>query len=120
MIKLIWAGPGTLIGLLLGLFLSSGTSAKIGEVRFIPCKRLLPNWAAAQTWGEVILFKAIYDFETQTKIFKHELAHVDQWQILGPLFFVLYPLASLLALLTGGHYYKDNAFERDAREVAED
>ena len=44
----------------------------------------------------------------------HELVHVQQSEIFGPFFLPAYVLASLVAHLRGGHYYRDNPFEIDA------
>lgn len=65
----------------------------------------------AITLGHVVL--AVDELEPA--IVDHEAVHVRQFQKWGPLMFVLYPLASLGAALTGGHYYRDNMFERQAR-----
>jgi hypothetical protein len=49
----------------------------------------------------------------------HELEHVRQWQRHGLLGFVArYAAASLRAALEGGHWYRDNAFERAAGRAA--
>lgn len=45
----------------------------------------------------------------------HERVHVRQFERWGILMLVLYPLASLLAWMQGGHPYRDNRFEREAR-----
>jgi hypothetical protein len=47
---------------------------------------------------------------------EHELQHVRQYERWGPLLLLAYPLASLRAFLIGGHYYRDNFFEAQARE----
>ena len=46
----------------------------------------------------------------------HERVHVGQYERWGILFLLLYPLASVLAWMRGGHPYLDNLFERQARE----
>ncbi|HEU4480687.1 MAG TPA: hypothetical protein VFS18_02280 [Actinomycetota bacterium] len=46
----------------------------------------------------------------------HEAIHVAQYERWGMLLFFLYPLASLAAWLRGGHPYRDNRFERAARQ----
>ena len=43
----------------------------------------------------------------------------EQCQRWGPIFIPAYLLASLAAWLSGGHYYLDNAFERQARAIEE-
>jgi hypothetical protein len=45
----------------------------------------------------------------------HERAHVRQFERWGVLLLVLYPLAGVLAWARGGHPYRDNVFEREAR-----
>lgn len=45
----------------------------------------------------------------------HERVHVRQCECWGPLFLPAYACASAWALLRGGHPYRDNAFEREAR-----
>ncbi len=45
----------------------------------------------------------------------HERAHVRQFERWGVLMLVLYPLAGLLAWVRGGHPYRDNMFECEAR-----
>lgn len=45
----------------------------------------------------------------------HERAHVRQFERWGILMLGLYPLASLLAWVRGGHPYRDNRFECEAR-----
>jgi hypothetical protein len=65
----------------------------------------------AMTLGHVVLCVDYIDDDT----WSHELAHVRQYERLGPLFVVAYGLASLAAILRGGHVYADNRFERAAR-----
>ena len=45
----------------------------------------------------------------------HERVHVRQCETWGPLFFAAYGIAALLARVRGGHAYRDNVFEREAR-----
>ncbi len=47
----------------------------------------------------------------------HELVHVRQCERWGPFFLPAYALASLWALLRGGHYYRDNGFEVHAERA---
>jgi hypothetical protein len=48
----------------------------------------------------------------------HERAHVRQAECWGPFFLPAYLVSSLVVSLRGGHYYRDNRFERDAVHVA--
>ena len=50
----------------------------------------------------------------------HELVHVRQAELLGPLFIPAYFGASVWAVLRGRHLYRDNWFEVDARRRSED
>ena len=61
------------------------------------------------TFGHIVF---VLDPNNRTVI-KHELIHVFQNQIFGPLFFPIYGIASLIAWLwPGKHYYRDNFLER--------
>lgn len=71
----------------------------------------LPMRATGETWGRLILYRT----DTPDAIRAHERVHVAQASILGPLFILAYPGASLVAMLGGGNFYWDNAFERQAR-----
>jgi hypothetical protein len=48
----------------------------------------------------------------------HEREHVRQTETWGPLFIPAYFFASLVAAARGGHYYRDNRFEREAVAAA--
>lgn len=73
---------------------------------------LVPRWAAAQTWGPVILVER---GQLSTPLLAHELRHYVQarW-----CFFVFWPFAYLTAWALAGFNYRDNFFERDARAHA--
>ena len=49
---------------------------------------------------------------------EHELVHVRQCERWGPFFLPAYALASLWAMIRGGHYYRDNGFEVSAERAA--
>jgi hypothetical protein len=49
----------------------------------------------------------------------HERTHVKQFERWGPLFLVVYPLASLSAWARGRDPYLDNRYEREAISAAE-
>lgn len=113
----VWAGPATAIGWLLALTFDErrwSGGVMIAEGARWP-RRL--GWRyRAITLGRVVLITDRSDEPLMT----HELIHVKQWERWGPLFFIAYPLASLIALLRGGHYYRDNAFEAAACRGLED
>jgi hypothetical protein len=66
------------------------------------------------TLGHVILGQSAADLNL---VRDHEQAHVRQAERWGPAFIPAYLAASVLAWRRGGHYYRDNWFERDARRA---
>ena len=113
----MWAGPWSLLGLLLSLFfrrryVTGGVI--LAEGAQWPVKL---GWRyRAVTFGHVVLSIDELDDETM----QHELAHVRQYERWGPLFPPAYALASILARLRGGHHYRDNVFEVAARATEGD
>ena len=69
---------------------------------------------AAITLGEVVLYVNGGYNEVRRA---HEEVHVQQGRKHGVMFFINYGLASLKAMVTGKHYYKDNQFEIEAELV---
>lgn len=76
-------------------------------------RRVLPNWLAISLGHHVIAWRDLDESELA-----HELEHVRQWQAHGWWFPFAYAAASLRALRRRRHWYRDNAFEVDAREAA--
>lgn len=107
-------GLGRLLAWLFG-GKSIGRSAYGFEM--IVCPRLIPNWAAAQTFADIVLIKPGY--ERSDRLLSHEAVHVRQWRQWGWLFPMLYIGASLLAALRYGlrQGYAMNAFEVEARRL---
>lgn len=116
----IWAFPGTLIGLLLGA--TTGTRPvrrEYGETRFESdlVKRV---WVFESTRGFAALHRTlgfsaitlghvlIINRPLSPQEWLHEQIHVTQWEALGPLMLILYPLASIAG-------YRRNPFESYAR-----
>jgi len=100
---------GTFIGWCLSWFCGR-THKTVPDVTIIYVKRLFPGWAAAQTWGKIILVKERY---AKPSIIRHELVHVEQWKRLGFWglgFLVQYLWESII------HGYENNKFEIEARE----
>lgn len=115
----LWALPNSLLGL---IFAGLGwlTGAKLRGYEGVlqawgGCLSWLlartPVRAAAITLGHVVLAR---DEDCMVQCWDHELGHVRQCEIWGPLFLLAYGSASLLAWVQGRHYYKDNWFEHDA------
>lgn len=119
----LWVLPVTLLGMLIVLLAraSGGAVRRVDGVLEASggwpawvLKRGLPfsGAVAAITLGHVVLGvsgKALADTRA------HERAHVRQFERWGVLLLVLYPMAGLVAWLRGGHPYRDNRFEREAR-----
>ncbi len=116
----VWAAPTTLVGLLAGI-LALGTGGKVqvrrGALEF---HGGFATWFAdrigfdAMTLGHAILGRDAVCLED---VRDHEQGHVRQAERWGPLFIPAYLAASVIAWRRGGHYYRDNWFERDARRV---
>jgi hypothetical protein len=109
----IWAAPVSMAGLLLAPFFH--TRRRVNGV--IVCEgaewpRRLGWRFRAITLGHVIL--AVDELDAAT--LRHEFVHVRQYEHWGPLLVPAYLIASLIAIARGGHYYRDNPFERAARE----
>jgi hypothetical protein len=113
-----WASPTTLVGLVAGaLTLSTGgkVRARCGALEF---HGGLALWFMdrigfdAMTLGHAILGR---DPLVLDALRDHEQVHVRQAERWGPAFIPAYLAASVLAWRRGGHYYRDNWFERDAR-----
>jgi hypothetical protein len=113
-LRLLWAGPYSLLGLLLAPFFrrrSRRRGVLVCEGAAWP-RRL--GWRyRAITFGHVVL--CVDDLDERT--FEHEMAHVRQYERWGPAYGPAYGFSSLRALLTGRHYYRDNRFEMAARAV---
>lgn len=115
----LWAGPTTFLGLMLGglaLLEGGGVQRREGVVEFwgrgvrrFFALGVLP--IDAMTLGHVILGR---NAEVLDRWRPHEQVHVRQAERWGPLFIPAYLLASLIAIYSGGHYYRDNAFEVEA------
>lgn len=116
-----WAGPASLIGLLLGVaaLLTGGRAQRRSGVLefyggaaawFLRHAPLVGN-AMAMTLGHVVLGQTAAGLELARR---HELVHVRQYERWGPLFLPLYALLSLWMWWQGRDPYRDNPFEREA------
>jgi hypothetical protein len=113
----IWALPCTLVGLVVALVcLPKGLPRWHDGAIELPVRYCIPRFAIAQTWGFLILHRE--DYRRSIRI--HEGVHVRQYLALGPLFLILYPLASLLAVMRGDDAYRGNWFEVQAYNHAEE
>ena len=113
LLRSLWAGPGSLLGLVLSpLFKRRGRRDGILVCEGASWPRRLGWRYRAITLGQVVLCVDTADDD----LLAHERTHVRQWERWGPLFLLAYPVASLVALVTGRHPYRDNRFEVEARE----
>jgi hypothetical protein len=123
----LWALPVTLLGMLVALVArsSGGVLQRVGGV--LEAAGGWPAWVlrrgfpvsgavAAITLGHVVVGVSLAALASTRA---HERAHVRQYERWGLLLLVLYPLAGLLAWVRGGHPYRDNYFERQARAAEE-
>jgi hypothetical protein len=120
-IRYLWAGPCTLLGLLCALVaLLFGANARISEGtlevaggKFGTWVSLLPSifQFCAITLGHVILG---VDKVSLLSHRVHERMHVQQYERWGIFFIPLYCTSSLLQFLNGQHPYLGNHFEKEA------
>jgi hypothetical protein len=120
-VRYAWAAPTSCVGLVAGfLTLCSGGRVQLrsGALEFHGgAARWLTDAIGfgAVTLGHVIIGR---DASSLDLCRAHEQAHVRQVERWGIAFFPAYGLASLLAWYRGGHYYRDNWFERGARRAS--
>jgi hypothetical protein len=117
-----WSLPNTALGALFAAaalatggrvaVVSGVLEAHGGVIAFI-LRRLVPlrGGASAMTLGHVVLGR---DDGSLERTRPHERVHVRQCEQWGPFFVLAYLLASMAASWRGGHYYRDNWFEKDA------
>lgn len=122
--KLLWASPGTLVGLSVGMlglatgghwrwhgavleFWGGGTTWCLDNVP------LMPGGALAMTLGHVVLGCSEHALDITHE---HELVHVRQYERWGPAFLPAYLACSAWLWLRGRDFYRENPFEREAFE----
>jgi hypothetical protein len=118
-LRYLWAGPTTLLGLVLAFaLLRRGQAALIDGVieahspllrRALTHLTPLAGGADAITLGHVVIGR---NAEALNATRAHERVHVRQYELWGPLFVPAYFVAGLSALARGRHPYFDNRFER--------
>ncbi len=117
----VWAAPNTVLGLAAGL-----TALCLGgRVRFVSgtaefhgalVARVLGGRRGTRPFGAVTLGHVILGAspERLSALRDHERVHVRQYERWGVLFLPAYALSSLRQVARGGHWYRDNFFERRA------
>lgn len=86
------------------------SNPSFSRVRIFYVPWLIPNWARAQAWWNVILVKKGVDLNE--RVLAHELAHVLQWRSLGALPFIFQYVRFLIL-----HGYDAHPMEVDARSA---
>ena len=123
-LRYLWAGPATLIGLVIALTLiRRGRLACVTGVveahgplleRALALLTPLARGADAMTLGHVVLGRNARALEVTRA---HERVHVRQYESWGLFFLPAYFLAGAYALVLGRHPYFDNRFELEAKEA---
>jgi hypothetical protein len=119
----LWVAPASLLGLLLGAvayFLGASVKRRFGVLEVAgnsrtPVLRSISRHFEAITLGHVIVGR---NHGTLARWRSHEHVHIRQYERWGILMPVLYLLASVRAWMGGKHFYWDNVFEVEARELA--
>ena len=121
----LWALPCTLVGLVAAapVLLAGGSARRVEgvlEVGLRPLQAGLPRRVRALPFGAITLGHVVIgqSHELLARLRPHEQVHVRQYEQLGALFLLAYPLASLWVWARGGHLYHDNLFERQAEARA--
>lgn len=114
---ILWAAPVTLLGLLYMLTLLPSRFRIHRGTLEVQVRYFWPfNFAIAQTLGHLIMYKpGCYG---NPEVRGHERVHTHQAEMFGWAILLLYPLATVWALLHGEHYYRCNLFEVWARKEA--
>ena len=111
-LRIAWAAPWSLLGLLLAPFFRSRrvvNGVRVCEGASWP-RRL--GWRyRAITFGHVVLCVDRID----DAVLAHELVHVRQYERWGPLFIPAYLAAAIWTSARGRRAYTDNPFELAAR-----
>ena len=110
--RLVWAAPASLVGLLLApAFETRRWTRGVLVCEGASWPRRLGWRYRAITFGHVVLAMG----ELDDRVLDHELVHVRQYERWGVGLWPAYGLASLWAKLRRGDAYWDNHFERQAR-----
>lgn len=113
----LWALPQTLAGLILLPFYGVLHVDWSEGVLFVTVRRLIGfSDTTGQTFGRVVFQRA--DADPWNSV--HEIEHVAQSALLGPLFPLAYLVAGIVADIRGQGFYRGNFFEVSASAYADD
>lgn len=121
LVRLVWAGPWTLLGIFFGLIgmATGGGVQRVGRVlefhggalAWLLRSAPIAGGASALTLGHTVLARTAGDLDRTRD---HELVHVAQYERWGILFVPAYLGCSAWLWLRGRDPYWDNPFEREA------
>jgi hypothetical protein len=124
LLRFLWASPYTLCGLALGLLtLATGGRGRLrgrtiefygGGLKWLIQRLPDGQFILAFTLGHTILGQTDAALDISRD---HELVHVRQFELWGPLMGPAYLLCSLWMWLRGRRPYRDNPFEREAYDL---
>ena len=123
-LRILWAAPYTLSGLLLGCAgMCFGGRVQIkgraiefydGGTKWLIQRLPLGQFTLALTLGHTILGQTEASLDIARK---HETVHVRQYEKWGPFLLPAYFLSSIFMWIVGRRFYRDNPFEREAHEA---
>ncbi len=121
-VRYVWAGPVTILGLAAaGLARAGGGRIEVRGGVIEASGGLLAQVLPRIGWGVTPVALALghvvlaVDAGVLDAVRDHEMAHVRQAERWGVLFPLAYGMASVAAIMRGGHGYRDNRFEVEAR-----
>ena len=125
-LRYAWSVPNSALGavLVVAALVSGGKVSVVagvleahGGAVALFLRRMVPlrGGASAMTLGHIVVGR---DSNCLERTRAHERAHVRQCESWGPFFVPAYVIASVVAVLRGRHYYRDNRFEIEAVEAA--
>ena len=127
LLKILWALPNTLLGLIIGVIgIATGGSCQRrgrvlefygGGVKWMIHRLPGGQFTLALTLGHVVLGQTAAALDISRG---HELIHVAQYERWGPFFLPAYVIAGCIAALRGQRFYRDNPFEREAYDADEE
>lgn len=117
-LKILWALPNTLVGLVLGFLSFVWPRWDARGVLLFESEQGFKKYHSQRGYAAITLGHAIIiQPNPQEKLMRHELAHVAQYEKWGPFYMLVYAFYWVKLSLGGHDGYKDNPFEKEAREV---
>ncbi|WP_246112887.1 hypothetical protein [Allorhodopirellula solitaria] len=123
LVRVLWASPYTLVGLLIGgIGLCFGGRVRVrgrsiefygGGIRWFLHRLPHGQFTLALTLGHTILGQTDAALDICRR---HEAIHVAQYERWGPFMLPAYYLSSVFVWLTGRRFYRDNPFEVEAND----